>query len=358
MCGCNPQSSDVNCPIMLEYNKVFAVVCAGWALGGTVMATAASPAPQGSRAMVVANERAVQAEIRRVAMALDGVIGVAAWRLDGHGSPVLFNADETFPMASTFKVAVAGAVLDKVERHELSLEQMISIEPDQMIVSEILADRFIHPGVSISVYNLLELMLTESDNTATDLLVAAVGGAEAVTSWVRKQGVEAFRVDGTTDAILRRFVGLPREGSFPAALAAAIKSDPDLESKTLLPNPDFDDDPRDSATPRAMGQLLHRMFGGKALDKESTAILTAMMERCRTGQGRLAGRMPPGTVVAHKTGTLGGTVNDVGVVGLPDDGGRFVIVVFLKKSAAPVEQRERAIAEIGRSIRDYYLFGG
>jgi beta-lactamase class A len=343
--------------MMLRY-KILAIVCVGWAMVGAVIATAAPQTRQDSRALAVANERAVGAEIRRVAMATDGVIGIAAWRLDGRGSPVLYNADEAFPMASTFKVAVAGAVLGKVERHELSLQQMISVELDQMVASEILADRFIHPGVSISVYNLLELMLTESDNTASDLLVAAVGGAEAVTSWVREQGVEAFRVDGTTDAVIRRFVGLPREGSFPAALAAAIKSDPDLDSKTLLPNPGFDDDPRDSATPRAMGQLLQRIFDGRALNAESTAILTGIMERCRTGQGRLAGRMPPGTVVAHKTGTLGGTVNDVGVVSLPDNGGRFVIVVFLKKSAAPVEQRERAIAEIGRSIRDYYLFGG
>jgi beta-lactamase class A len=80
------------------------------------------------------------------------------------------------------------------------------------------------------------------------------------------------------------------------------------------------------------------------------------MERCRTGSARLLGRLPLGTVVAHKTGTIGGSVNDVGVVTLPADGKKLVIAVLIKKSDRPVEDRERAIADIARSVRDYYLF--
>jgi beta-lactamase class A len=60
--------------------------------------------------------------------------------------------------------------------------------------------------------------------------------------------------------------------------------------------------------------------------------------------------------VAHKTGTIGGSVNDVGVVTLPADGKKLVIAVLIKKSDRPVEDRERAIADIARSVRDYYLF--
>jgi beta-lactamase class A len=260
-------------------------------------------------------------------------------------------------MASTFKVAVAGAVLAKVERQELALDQMMAITPDQLIASDVIANHLIHPGVSLSIYNLLELMLTESDNTATDVLVTAAGGPRAVTAWVRSQGVQGLRVDDGTDGIVRRFYGMPREGSFPAALEAATKSDSTLEERATRPNPAFDDDPRDTATPRAMGKLLDRMFTGKALGAATTRILIGIMERCRTGEGRLPGRMPPGTVVAHKTGTIGGTVNDVGVLTLPEDAGRVVIAVFIKKSDAAVETRERAIAEVGRAIRDYYLYG-
>src|SRR5947207_15974124 len=49
----------------------------------------------------------VEAEIRRIANAAAGEVGVAAWRLDGHGPRFLLNADEAFPMASTFKLCVS-----------------------------------------------------------------------------------------------------------------------------------------------------------------------------------------------------------------------------------------------------------
>ena len=77
------------------------------------------------------------------------------------------------------------------------------------------------------------------------------------------------------------------------------------------------------------------------------------MERCRTGAGRLQGLLPEGTVVAHKTGTVGGTLNDVGIVTLPD-GRRVVVAVFITRSSAPYDVRERVIAEIARSVCDYY----
>ncbi|MGI9168616.1 MAG: serine hydrolase, partial [Caulobacteraceae bacterium] len=66
--------------------------------------------------------------------------------------------------------------------------------------------------------------------------------------------------------------------------------------------------------------------------------------------------LPKGTIVADKTGTLGGSVNDVGVITLPGSAGRVGLVVFVKKSAQPIAAREAAIADIARSIYDFYLF--
>ena len=286
-----------------------------------------------------------------------GSVGVAAWRLDGKGPVALVNADVLYPMASTFKVAVAGAVLKRVEDGQLKLDQLISIDLAKMVDSEVIQDRFIHPGLAISVYNLLELMLTESDNTATDYMVEAAGGPAAVTAWVKAQGVDNFRVDGGTDEIIRRWADIG-PGPFHEAAAAKFKSDPEIAKRDAMPWPAFDNDPRDTASPRAMASLLTRIFSGKALKPESTKVLIGIMERCRTGPGRLRGRMPADTKVAHKTGTIGGTVNDVGVITLPGDGGQVVVAVYIKASDAPYEQRERTIAEIGRSVRDYYLHRG
>jgi beta-lactamase class A len=284
-----------------------------------------------------------------------GMVGVAAWRLDGSGPRVLINADKTFPMASTFKVAVAGRVLERVDKGEVKLDRMLMIDPNRMVDSEVIADRFIHPGVSLSVYNLLELMLTQSDNTAADYMTEAGGGPAAVTDWVRRQHVANLRVDGDTDAIIRRFYGMG-PGPFPEALAAKVKSDPNIEAESLKPNAAFDADPRDTTTPVAMSELLSRIFNGKALSPASTKIMIGIMERCRTGVDRLRGLMPPGTEVADKTGTIGGSVNDVGVITLTDGAGSVVVAVYIKGSDAAYEAREKTIAQIGRAVRDYYLY--
>lgn len=298
---------------------------------------------------------AIHAEIRELSKAAGGTVGVAAWRLDSSGPRVLVKADQPFPMASTFKVAVAAAVLAEVDAGHVALDRMISIDPARFVPSEIIADRFIHPGVSLSVHNLLELMLTQSDNTATDMMVELAGGPQAVTAWLKRQGIEGQRVDRDTAALLRDFFGLGT-GPFGEALAAAEKIDPAILAKGSRPNPAFDNDPRDTSTPQAMADLLTKLFSGRALSKQSTQILIDIMERCRTGEGRLKGRLPPGSVVAHKTGTVGGSINDVGVMTLPGEAGQIVIAVFVKQSDLPFEAREAAIAEIARSVRDYYLF--
>ena len=302
-----------------------------------------------------ANVAPLQAEIARIASPLDGTVGVAAWRLDGRGPRVLVNADQRFPMASTFKVAVAGAILWKVDGGELSLDQLVPVDPAMMVISGGLASTFRHPGVSVSVKNLLELMLTVSDNTATDVLTQLAGGPAAVTTWVRAQGVEGLRVDRDTAGIIRDFSHLP-PGPFPQALEAALKADPNLQDRSTKPNAEFDADPRDTSTPQAMAELLQGIFAGRALKSASTQLLTEMMERNTTGKARIRGRLPDGTVVAEKTGTIGGSVNNVGLITLPGSAGKLIVAVFIKQSGKPFEDRERVIADISRALYDYYLF--
>jgi beta-lactamase class A len=76
-----------------------------------------------------------------------------------------------------------------------------------------------------------------------------------------------------------------------------------------------------------------------------------MMEKTTTGPARIKGLLPAGTVVAHKTGTTGsagnlnGSTNDVGVIA-----GRIALAVYVKGSTRPLAVRERAIAEIARTV--------
>jgi beta-lactamase class A len=296
--------------------------------------------------------QAVGAAIERVAAGLAGRIGFAAQEIGGD-EVIAFNGDQSFVMASTYKVAIATAVLDRVDRGELSLDQLVDVPQNMRIVGQFgLAETFPHPGLQLSVANLIEVMITESDNTATDVSMGLAGGPEAVTENLRKLGITDFRVDRLTGEILRDVFDLPGKATLEI-VTEAYKTRPELLTIQADPNPAFEADPRDHATPLAMLQLLLAIDSGTAMSAESTEFLLGVMSRTRTGDGRIKGLLPKGTPVAHKTGTTGGVANDVGYITLPD-GRRFAIAVFTNSSATPVADRDRAIAEIARTLFDYF----
>lgn len=283
----------------------------------------------------------------------DGTVGVAVQAVDGKAMATL-NAGTTFPMASTFKIAVAGRIFERIDKGELTLEQMVTVDPKLLVGSYGMAIQTPHPGIALSVYNLLEFMLTQSDNTSTDVLVQLAGGPGAVTAWLRAQGISGQRVDSDTAHLIYRAMGIENPGlpTFKENVEAAYKADPALRDRG--PNVPFNADPRDASTPEAMVQLLLRIRSGKAMSAKSTRTLIGIMERCRTGEKRLKGLLPPDTVVAHKTGTLSSVANDVGIVTLPN-GRQFAIAVFVKGDTKGTATQDKVIADIARIAYDHFL---
>jgi len=312
----------------------------------------ASPAPAATAKL--------ESAFAALAKQTDGSVGVAVQRIGG-GPVYTLNAGQTFPMASTFKIAVAGAVLNRIDKGELKLDTMVTVDPAVWVQSAGITEQMKHPGVALSVHNLLELMLTRSDNTATDVMVAQAGGPAAVTAWLNKVGVtKGQRVDADTARLIYRALDItPGPGSFKDNIDRAFAADPskrDMDQKRT-PNTPFNNDPRDASTPEAMVQLLAVIQSGKALSASSTKVLIEIMERCITGEKRLKGLLPQGTVVAHKTGTLMSIANDVGIVTLPD-GSKFAIAAFVKGDTKGIDTQERVIAEVARTAYDHYLLGG
>lgn len=295
-------------------------------------------------------------QFTRFAKLSDGAVGIAVRDLST-GETIDLNGETLFPMASTYKVAVAGRILSMVDAGTLSLDKMIVADPAFMSEGGI-AEMFPRGGASFSIYSLLDLMLTRSDNSATDMLVAQAGGPAAIDAWLRTIGVQGLRVDSNTAHLLYRAMGIaPKGGSFRANVAAAKAVDATLVERDLrdLPNMAFAADPRDTATPRAMIDLMVALRQGKALSPASSATLSGIMARCRTGLKRIKGMLPQDTPVAHKTGSLNGTGNDAGIVMLPD-GRTFAIAVFVMKDRMGSEARDRIAAEAARAAYDYFLF--
>lgn len=271
----------------------------------------------------------LDAEIARVSRITDGTVGVSAVHLET-GRRVNFNADGRYPMASTFKVPIAVQLLSKIDRGEVRLDQMVEVQREDLHPgSGTLTHLFKQPGVALSVRNLMELMLLISDNSATDMLLRLAGGADAVTAKMRELGIEGIRVDRSTKELIGDWIAAPEK---------------------------FEVDPKDTAQPRAMVALLERIYRKDLHKPASAELLLDIMGRCETGDARLKGMLPAGTAVAHKTGTIGGTVDDIGIVTLPGDAGHVAIAAFVKSARKPMASSEKAIAEVARAVYDYFLF--
>jgi len=280
-------------------------------------------------------EARLMAEFARFATLTDGTVGIAVRDL-GTGETLAYNGDTLFPMASTYKVAVAAKILSLLDAGSLSLEEQLP-----------------RLGRPVPVRTLLEMSLTLSDNDATDALVARAGGPQAVNDWVHAAGIKGLRVDSNTRDLLARAkvpgTGFGDEAAMESGLSSAQRDARDM------PNIGFAADPRDTATPRAMDDLLGAIRQGRVLRPQTSALMLSIMERCRTGKARLRAMLPPGTRIAHKTGTLNGLGNDTGIVTLPD-GRMFVITVFVMKDHRGHEMRDRIMAEAARAAYDYFLF--
>ena len=120
---------------------------------GTVLA-AANVLGQPLPTTINAAPGKVAAALEAVTAGLVGVIGVAAQDMAG-GTQVFLNGDQAFPMASTYKIPIAVALLSKADAGELSLTDMIEIDDDEWVYSQVIAANFIHQGVALSVPKLM-----------------------------------------------------------------------------------------------------------------------------------------------------------------------------------------------------------
>ena len=218
-------------------------------------------------------------------------VGVAALDLNT-GESVSLKGDTPFPMASTVKVAIAALYLSQVDHGQKTLDDTIDGQP---------------------VRKLMGRMLIYSDNHAADILFKDVGGPHAVHDWLTQNGIHGVHVDRTI-----------------AQLLAAKR---DLW------------DTRDSSTPKAMVDLLRRIYKAQLISPQSRDYLLGVMAKCETGKNRMKWLLPAGTPVEHKTGTLNGLADDVGFISMPD-GHRIAVAIFTRGGA----NRPATIAQAARTI--------
>jgi beta-lactamase class A len=262
-----------------------------------------------------------------------GRLGIAAQDLQT-GQTISFSGADPFPMASTVKIAIAGTYLAGVDAGRLSLDQT-----------------FGRGRRAPNASRLMEAMLIRSNNSASDVLLRAVGGPQAVDAWLQKGGIRGQRMD-------RTIAKLVQDDRPPMRVVKSRYRDRHRRWHTrtvwVLANPGIRPavahDARDTSTPSAMVALLAKLKQGALLGTESTNYLFDVMARCATGGRRIKAMLPAGVQVAHKTGTLAGVSNDVGIVTLPN-GHNLAVAIFAHGMRSDAE-RNRSIAAAARLLYD------
>ena len=216
-------------------------------------------------------------------------------------------------MQSVYKLLIAMAVLDQVDRGNLNLDRR-SVSHGGTCSGRAgspIRDRYPKGGVEFTVRELLRFMVSESDGTASDVLLRMAGGPAKVTADLRGIGVTDMLVAAASRA--HHGGAVPELGHSGRVARVA----------------------RQGARPAA------------------APIHDRQRDRSAPAQGTVA--VQP--VLAHKTGTSGtyggisAATNDIGLITLPN-GRHVAIAVFVSDSKAGTETREGVIARIARAVWD------
>lgn len=224
-----------------------------------------------------------------------------------------YQPDRLFPSASLIKVPIMAAVFDKIARGELSLETRIRLTgKDRRGGSGSL--KWAREGTSLSVMELLYKMITESDNTAAQMIIDHVGYSYLEHSF-RKMGLI--------------YTNITPEGMSLASGRVAREN---------------------YTTPREMALLVDRLYAGAMINRESSQLMLDLMKHNK-GRTRLRKGLPMGWEIGHKTGLLRRSCHDVGVVFSPR--GDYIIAV-LTGDVPSYASAKRFIAAMAKLTYGYY----
>lgn len=255
-------------------------------------------------------------------------VGVAIFGFK-KGDTLSVNNQIHYPLQSIFKFHIALAVLDKVDRGELSLNQKILVKKSDLLPEtwSPMRDDYPEGNVQLTIAKVIEYTIAQSDNNGCDILLRLIGGAETVNNYIHKIGVKDFSIQVNEEEMHREW------------------------------NVQF----LNWTTPTSTIDLLRKFHTGNILSKESYDFLWKTMVETKTGEKRIKGKLPAGTIVAHKTGTSGtneegitAAINDIGIVTLPN-GEHIAISVFVSNSKESQEVNESIIADISKLIWDWFL---
>jgi beta-lactamase class A len=124
-----------------------------------------------------------------------GGVGVAAQLLES-GEMTSLHGHEHFPMHSVYKLPISMAVLQRVDRGELKLDQKVKVEPSDFMRTGMYSPvRDKYPdGTELTIAELLRYTICESDGSTSDVLMKLIGGPGKVMSFLKRNRVPDIQV--------------------------------------------------------------------------------------------------------------------------------------------------------------------
>jgi beta-lactamase class A len=318
-----------------------------------------------------AGDQALQTQIEEIAADAKGRVGVSVMILETGETIVSLDPGGHFPMQSVYKLPISMAVMKQVDAGKLRLDQKVRIERQDYVgraAHSPIRDQ--NPqGTELTVSELLRFALSESDGTASDVLMKLTGGPQAVQAYLTELSIKDMIVLDTENAFTQDHSLQYRNYATPEAAVSLLRAlTPSPQPKAALPHPSLKlrsltpalSQREREKTPEGEGEnpkgrgSLHEPRG---LSESSQALLLKFMIESKPGAKRLKGLLPNGTIVAHKTGTSGtekgvtAATNDIGIVTLPS-GKHLAIAVFVSDSPADEATREGVIARIAKAVFD------
>ena len=285
------------------------------------------------------SSESVASAIAQLAQETGGIVGVAATQLST-GRHIGYHEDELFPTASVIKLPLLVTLYEDAQDGRIDLAERIVYREDTRVAGSGVL-QYLDAGLAPTLRDLAVLMMTVSDNTATDLLLDRVT-KERVEETMARHGLRSIRIPFDIREMLMELVDLDhRQPGGYEELRRLLRLSVGSGGRSMLP------EQADRATPADLCRLLELIGTNAILGEAGCDAVVELMKRIQSGT-RIPGLLPKGTVVAHKTGSYRRLRNDVGIVYAPN--GAYAIAICSRELSRDNIEDDRALAQISLAV--------
>lgn len=293
--------------------------------------------------------------IRNLGQSFNGKVGIAVRRV-GSDWTVAWNGNLLFPQQSVSKLWVSMTFLDAVDRGKIRISDTTTItRKDLTVFHQPTAGLVGSTGWTTTYSDLMHRAMTQSDNTANDTLLRAVGGPEAVRGYLARRFIKDIRFGPGERLLQSATAGLDwrQDYSIGRNFYAARAQLPMSVRVKALDN--YLANPPDGAAPSSIVEALAKLKEGDMLSPTSSQLLLSIMSQAKTGPQRIKGGVPAGWHYLHKTGTgqelapRSTGFNDIGIMTAPD-GTSYAVAVMIGSTTEGIPARWQLMQAVAKAV--------